>query len=332
MTIDVYYLPESQIELKLRLIEKADNFKFNFINLLKEPYKVTPNCELIIFEEENSYIYSVDLYSKVISLYEIQPASIIVLTSREIFNVVRWIRKGASDCIWIKDFTHEVLKNSIRGSLQYMAAKKIGLNKDFKIEDENFDFSHEKIIIPKNYDWNILKNNQYYDMALMMISFYLDKDAIGRYSDINIEKIFDSLKQEVNSIIKKFSGKLWFWHKNYGVVTFYFGDSINCAALSAIYLFNQLFLIYIEKLNLNKLIDFKISLHYGKAFYHKTDTENITSDILNSIFHLQNQYTKINSLYVTDAVQNSLSKRISDFFKYVGEFEYKKIYRYINND
>jgi len=182
--------------------------------------------------------------------------------------------------------------------------------------------------LPSNYDWNSLSDNKYYDMVLMMISFYLDKEAIGRYSDMNIEKIFKKIKQEVNSIVKKFSGNLWFWHNNSGIVNFYFGDCINCATLCSIYLFNQLFLIYIEKLKLHKLIDFKISLHYGKAFYHKTDTESITSDILNSIVHLQNQYTELNSLYITHSIYNSLSKRINPFFKYVGDFEYKKIYKY----
>ncbi|HOJ63742.1 MAG TPA: hypothetical protein PLE45_04910 [Spirochaetota bacterium] len=328
MIIDVFHLPESQIELKLKLIEKVENFKFNFIDISKEPYNITKNCEIIIFEEEYSYISSVDTFDNIIKLYEVFPAVIIITAGRDMFNVVRWMRKGASDCVWIGDFTHEILKNSIRGSLQYVSAKKIGVNKDFRVEDEDFNYSHQKIIIPTNYDWNSLEDNKYYDMVLMMISFYLDKDAIGRYSEINIEKIFDKIKEEINSIVKRFSGQLWFWHNNSGMFTFYFGDCINCATLASIYIFNQLFLIYIENLKLNKLIDFKISLHYGRAFYHKKDTENITSDMLNSIVHIQNQYAEINSLYITDAIYNSLSTRIFSLFTYVGEFEHKKIYRY----
>lgn len=327
MIIDVFHLPDSQIYSKLKLIEKVEDLKFNFIEITKQQYCVTPNCELIIFEEEYSYISSVDTYNNIIKLYEVHPAVIIFTSNKDMFNVVRWMRKGASDCIWIGDFTHEILKNSIRGSLQYVSAKKTGTNKHFKVEDEDFNYSHQKIVIPTNSNWNSLDDNKYYDMTLMMISFYLDKEAIGRYSDINIEKIFERIKEEINTIIKRFSGNLWFWHNNSGMFTFYFGDSKNCATLSSIYIFNQLFLIYIEKLNLNKLIDFKISLHYGRAFYHKTDTENITSDILNSVVHIQNQYAKINSLYITDAIYDSLSVRIAPLFKYDGEFEHKRIYK-----
>ena len=59
-----------------------------------------------------------------------------------------------------------------------------------------------------------------------------------------------------------------------------------------------------------------------------TNTEEITSDVINSLVHLENQYNKEGNIIISEVVYNELSNRLKKNFQYLGEFENKKIFKF----
>ncbi|OHD17305.1 MAG: hypothetical protein A2086_04695 [Spirochaetes bacterium GWD1_27_9] len=325
--IDVYYLNNSNLIEKIDDFfssEEDNTFQFNFIEISLLNKCEQKTNEILIFEEEDSYVNSVDIYEKVISCYENKPAIIIVSSNKEIFNVVRWMRKGAADYLLLNEIKKDIFINSIRGSVSFVTNKLVIPNEE--IVDESY--SKGRIMLPKDYDWNSLTNDQFYDMSLVMINLVLEKDSIGRYSKASIEKIFEQVKNEISSIMQIFGGRIWLWQNNWGIITFHFGDIVNCSVLSSVYLFNHFFLVCLEKLKLEEIIKLKISIHSGNCLFHKTNTEQITSDLINSLVHLEKQYTQEDSLVITDEVYKNLSARLTPAFVKIGEYESREIFQY----
>jgi hypothetical protein len=323
--VDVYYLTGSKIPDKLgKCIDKElNNYSFNFIEISKiKNVKKRPN-ELVIFEEEDSYLTCVDIYDRIVSFYKEKPIIIIISTNREIFNVVRWIRKGACDYIPLSELKKDVLYNSLKGSYNYSHS----INEYQKVTEKKNAANH-RVIVPSNIDWNSLVDGEYYDMTLIRMSVIFNKDYIGRYSKASMENIYEKIKNELSHIFQNFSGRIWFWQNNSGIITFHFGDMVNCAVLSALYIYNQFFLLCLEKLKLDEILKFKMTIHNGNCYYHKKNTDQITSDLINTLVHVDQHITCEEELVISENVFNSLSPRLIKFFAKSAQFNKKDTYKY----
>ncbi|HPO49008.1 MAG TPA: hypothetical protein PLO89_01660 [Spirochaetota bacterium] len=280
------------------------------------------NSEVVFLEEDDSFVCSSDFFENIISKYNNKPPIIIISSNNEVFNVVKWMRKGASDYLLKNELTKDILLNSINDSLTYIKKD----NPSCNILDQNEDYINGRIVLPTNFDWNSLLDNQYYEMAPVMLTINFDKDFLSRYSKSSIEKIYENIKNEISLISSKFGGRIWVSQNNSFILSFYFGDYINCSALFGIYFFNRFFLLCVEKLKLDEVLKLKMSIHAGNCLFHKTNTEQITSDVINSLVHIENQYNTDGNIAVSETVYKNLSKRLSKFFSFEGEFEGKKIY------
>ncbi len=322
--IDVYHLEESNLPKFLnQLISKDDKIQFNFINQTIEDFNNIQKHNIIIFEEEN-YLSSIELFQKIIQQYN-KPASIIVSSNKEIFNVVQWIRKGATDYLVKGDFNKENFINTINGSLEYISNKKKSLDKKIKsIKDKKF----EPICMPKNFNWDSMKNNESYELSLVMIEIILRDSSRGQYSKSFIDEIYLKIRNEIKVISNMFGGKLWYWNNNTGVVAFYFGDKISCSVLSAIYFYIHFFQICLETLKLNNVIHFKIGINEGHTIFNYINTGEITSNIINSLTHLTKKHTDKDSLNIASNVYKKLNPRIKKYFIKLEDDENNDIYQY----
>lgn len=324
--IDVYCLNNSNLpDFLKQLVNKDDKIKFKFIkqSSINKSGKVSMP-DIILFEEEN-YLTSIEIFKKIIFTYKKKPASIILSNNKEVFNIVQWIRKGATDYLVKGDFKKENFINAINGSLEYISDKKIKLKDKKKL---NKDKNYKPIIIPKNNDWSVLKNNKSYELSLVMFEIILPKNSIGQYSKPVIDKIYLKLRNEINLIAQMFGGKLWYWNNNSGVILFYFGDKINCSVLAAIYFYTHFFQICLENIELNNIPHFKIGINEGKTVFHYINTGEITSDIINSLSHLTKKYTETDNLNISDNVFNKLNSRMKNYFIKVNNSNKSKLYQY----
>lgn len=319
-TIDIYLLENSMIKnFLLGLLDKK-KYKINIIDQSKINFEEEKINRIVLFEED-SFLTSSDLFRKILECYKKKPASIIVSNINEVFNVVRWMRIGASDYLLKTGLSNEKLMNSIEGSIEYTENRKslAKIKKEVKAKNPN-------IVLPININWKTLKNDDNYDLAVVMIEININSD--NRYSKSSIDNIYNMFKMEINKIANMFGGKLWFWSNNFGTLVFHFGDLVNCSTLSAITFYNGFFQMCIEKLKLKEVLNFKICINEGNGIFNNNNTEHITSDVINRLTHLTRKYTKNNCLNITDNVYKKLNPRLKNFFHELGKFQNKKVYQY----
>ena len=320
--IDVYILDNSNLKETLDKLNKDKSNNFNFIKQTKIDFRNKKSSKIIIFEEK-SYIESSALFDKIIKNYRKKPASILISSNKEVFNVVNWMRKGASDYLIKGDFTKEILLNSIKGSIElYKPDKKITK------KDKSDKFHYTPIIIPSSTNWGSLVNDQKYDIAVVMIETFLQKEIEAKYSKAAIEDIYLQVKLEAKKMAQLFGGKLWLWHNNFGVLVFHFGDYIDCACLAGISFYHNFFLFCVEQLKLREIFHFKIGLNEGYGIFNNKNTENITSHVINTLSHLTKKHTKDCCFNITGNTYKKLNKRLLPHFHNTGTFDNNKIYKY----
>lgn len=321
--IDVYYLNNSNIQKFFKkIISSDDNINIKFINQSEINKQKTFKNNIVIFEEEN-YLTSIELFQNIISKYGKETISIILSKNNEVFNVVQWMRKGATDYLVKGEFNKENLINTINGSLEYISKKNVV---DLKEKRKNISF--KPIVVPKNTDWNNLKNNESYELSLVMIEIVLLEKNIGQYTKAIIDKIYFNIRNEINKIAKMFGGKLWYWNNNNGVIAFYFEDKVNCSMLAAIYFYTHFFQICMEVLKLNNIPNFKIGINEGKTVFNYLNTGEITSNIINSLSHLTKKHTENDCLNITENVYKKINPRLHKYFIKINNNKTDKLYQY----
>lgn len=316
----------------IREIEESHKiFQINY-HKMSEPLEGAAEADVLLFEERDSYFTSLTLFESVMAAYSEKTAIIILSANREILNVVRWMRNGATDYLWLGNFSGEILLSSVRGTLAFLAE---GEGESEPVSEEEVvreswgdNYALERVKVPQDCSWDILKDNSYYDFALVSINVSTDRYAVGRYSELSKEKIYSQIRQELETEVKRFGGRIWLWNNGSGLLAFHFGDALNCAVLAAISFYNNFFLTCIKKLKLDELLKIKLAVHWGNSIYHKSDTENITSDTLNSLIHLINNFAPDDSIMITGDVYDRLSVRVKNYFVETDSFEGNKIFAY----
>lgn len=325
LNVDVYMLDDSQIPAVTRRVNPEEDITFNFTFYTMDdlPEKNKSNIHFILFEEKESFLYSEKIFDNIFKLYDKKTLPIIISRSKEIYNVVRWIRKGAIDYLWEGDLRYTLLTKSLVGSYNYTHQQK-------KIKQKEIleGYISSPVSITTNHNWNKLINDKYYPMSLVMIKIIFPNDAIGRYSKHSVENILKKFTGLINNEAENFGGKLWYWSGDFGVASFYFDDYVNSSVLMAINYLTHFFINCIDQIGLKEEFSTKIAIHTGETFYNKSNTDHITSDLINSISHLLHQNTKNNQLIITEDIYNKLSIRLSKYFMKYNNFEQREIYEF----
>ncbi len=319
--VDVYHLKNSGLKKELnKMLAKADNMEISFIEQSSNIPNKSRKCDAFIFEED-SFMNSIALFEKVKKLYKKPAAALILSGKNDVYNVVQWMRSGVTDYLVKGAYNRMVILKSIQGSIEFT-------NRDTAIPVKKKESKYEPAQLPVNINWNKLINNNNYELALMMFELEIDEKYKSRYTKSSIEMICAQVKKEIANIAVFFGGRLWYWMNNFGVFVFHFGNMTDCAVLTAIAAYNNFFNICLENLKLKEVINFKIGINSGTGIYHNSNTESITSDLINSLSHLTKKYTQTNYLDITENSFKKLNPRIRNNFYYIAKFENMKIYRY----
>lgn len=320
MDVTIVCNKDSKLKKRINLIKDSiPDMQFAF----SEPENVNSG-DVYIIEEKNNYEESLSVFNLLLNS-KIKKRVVILVAGDTVdpVNIVKWMRHGAADYIVKDKITAETITNSIIESAKYIlgSLKKV-ISKDPKRSDYG-----DRVIVRKGSNWGTLLNNNTYKMSLVMVNIIFHDDAMGRYSEVSRERIHLLVKDELSRIAGNFDGIPWFSSPDSTVLSFHFGDHVNSAALAAIYITGHFFLFCIERLKLNEVLNIRVSVHTGDCLFNKNNTEQITSDLLNSLVHLEFQFTGKNELFITDKVYNELSGRISEYFEKADYFEGSMIYR-----
>lgn len=321
ININVYSKPENKIIKNLFEIEpKLKDYNFSYFDISDPPPPQKVIGSLIIVEETSIHdIYTA--FKRIQDSYQFEPLFIITSESPNFQNAVRWMKTGASNYIDAnKKYNHEEIDKILNEALYYYG-------QDFFDEEEDLEpFSHPSIEVANNCNWDILENNKYYQITVLMVS--IEKLDINKYSQETIDDILKKMEDLITNIIQNFNGKKLFWNYNNGMFIFHFGDKANCAVLASIYMLNKIKLYCLENLELQDILNLKITMHDGKILYSKNETEFITSDTINSAVHLQKINDFSNTIDITENVYKFLNPRVKRFFYKDILFEGRNIYTY----
>lgn len=322
--LDIYPLPDSSLFTRLEnLLEDEKDFSLYQFSQNEIINEKNHKHSIVIIEENSSFLESESIFEKICAQYAKFPIVIILSANNDMFNVVKWMRKGVADCFWIGNLKKYIIINSIKESIAYIENSNHNSKESVM---KSIKTRQERVVIPAEIKWETLENNQYYDLTLVLIKIVFSHNTIGRYSTKSIEKIDKLIKSEAAKIAEKFGGRLWNWQNNCGLFVYHFGDKTNCAVLMGVSFYLQFFLLCLEKLGLEEIFQLKIAVHNGIGIYHQTNTEQITSELVNSIYHLVSQYPLSNSLIITEEVFSQLSPRLTKSFVNGKEFEGRDIY------
>jgi len=277
-----------------------------------------------IFENNDKNIFFLIEKIKEITIKK-RPLIIVISNFVDSKYIVSLMRSGVCDFLLSDTLNTDILFQSIQDSFRYLYGKDliIGKEKDLTVFDD-------RIRTPRNYNWEQLENNKNYDLTLVMITISFNNEVDGRYSITSKEKIIKDVMDEFSRVSSKFGGILWYWTNDSGMLAFHFDDHVNCGVLASIYIITHFNIFCIEKLRINELINIKISVHSGIGKFNRNDTQNITSDLLNSLVHLQFQYKDSGNFYITSDTYNKLSNRINNYFEKSDFFEGKQIFKLKN--
>jgi len=286
--------------------------------------------DIVILEELDSFIETEEIYDMVLQRMSDDAIKIIMTANHNFYNVVQWMRKGATDVLLTSTLTEKVLLNSIIFSQVYTHSK--SQNADIGHEDNSEEKIHKqyadgRVILPKDYNWQSVPAQDDFNMTVLMITFSFDKRS-SIYTALNNSQLYETAKNEVAKLTKYFGGLLWFWNRNTGALAFHFGDHVNTAITASIHFVDQVVLTYIERLKMKDIPNFMISVHTGTDMFTMTGTEDLHSNIVNFASHLLTKYTPENSICISDDVYNKLSVRLKSFFAEYGSFEGHNIYKY----
>lgn len=294
-------------------------FSFDYDNSEEEAH-------IYLITEDESFEKTEPIIQTIQKNVKKQRAVIIVIgENHATSNIVNWMRAGVADFIALDKLNETTIRNSITTSIKYIHGDRT------PIQPQQNKHSYGKKVIIKKGDWKKLHNNTVYPMSLVLVSILIPQSFIDRYSKEVLEKINALIREEMHVTAEKFGGSLWFWNNESGILAFHFGDHHNAATLASIYLMGHFFLYCIEKLNLNEILPLKISIHEGPCLYNKANTEQITSDMINTLYHMQNQYNTANNCVISEDIYTSLSNRLNFHFSKADYFEGKQLYRLQRN-
>ncbi len=277
----------------------------------------------VIFEEIESSITSAEFLSKIRNALKTTVPIIILGSNSEVPNVVRWMRSGVTDYIDITKLSEETLNESLADSFSYISqktGKPVG-------PTQNCPSYGNRINLNTSADFSDYTDLLHYDMTLAMISIRSENSNEGRYSDDSYEMLCDKFRNEIDKEAASFGGKVWFWNKETGVCIFMNDQKSNHAVLFATYLYFRFFMICLERLQLEEVFNIKICIHSGNGVYHATNTEQITSDVINTLIHLGTRHGNESGVYISENVISELSGRLKIGFDDDGLFESIKVFK-----
>lgn len=317
--IDVYTNKNNKILSTLKKIKnELKIFNFSFYDIKEPPPPIKELGDILIFEEtscENPFVTLEKIYES----YVDPPLVIITSENPHYKNATTWMKKIAVDYINANEnYTAEDIEKIVT---------EIWTIKDEKEETEN-PFNSKPISLDVEIDWNSLEEEMLYQMTIFLTSIIIKEKELNKFSKEQLEDIISKISLYITKRALNMGGYKLLSTYNENVFVFYFGDRINLATLSAMSILNKLKLYCIEKLGLEDPPDIKLLLHDGSLIFSKKETNFISSDALNTVFHLKNFNSSPNTLFITENIYVNLNPRIKTLFYSAGNFEGREIFSY----
>jgi hypothetical protein len=176
--------------------------------------------------------------------------------------------------------------------------------------------------------WNSIKEGIDYTFAFV----YVQIDRTERLLETLGENRLKALDQEFHLMIEqtfaKSGGLVWMWRDYGGLILLPFDGKVCPAILDALRLWLNRPILYANNSALSVGFTFRMAIHIGNTVFKRPGkTGELTSDALNSIFHLGARFMKNDTLYLTEEAAPFIPHKIADLFIDSGTYDGRSITR-----
>ncbi len=200
-------------------------------------------------------------------------------------------------------------------------------NSGFIFDSDNQMFI-ENSRIQRTRNWGALQEGTSYTLAFLAIDIIGNTRIVQNYSREIVETTYTELKYIVQNAIDKRNGRFWMWEGDGGVVAFFFGNKNNNATLSALEIYNNLFLYNRTICKLTQPLEVRISVHSGVCEYTEQNNTFKKLEVMKTINEMEKKYSKPESICISYPVRMMLDGFIADQFSPLGLNNTSKYYRY----
>ncbi|HET6452732.1 MAG TPA: hypothetical protein VFI08_15545 [Spirochaetia bacterium] len=181
--------------------------------------------------------------------------------------------------------------------------------------------------VPPGDGWSEIEPNREHTFAFLFIEA---DDAEGlklRHEPQNLAAAMGTFRDYVERIVAQHGGRLWMWSNFGGLALFPLHARAPQAPLCGLrILLSSIFYDFEESLLPGRL-SFRMALSVGSTVYNERETGKIISDSVNSIFHLGRRFAQPSQFVLTADAVELLPSPPKPFFRPVGTYEGKRVYR-----
>ncbi len=171
-------------------------------------------------------------------------------------------------------------------------------------------------------DWGIMREGNVYQFAYLSVDIAGNSQIQLKYPRSEIETVYENLLGLINETVKKYSGRIWSWAGDGGLVSFYLGDCSQEAVKCAIEIQLRMiqFNLDVTKNSFREPVHLRIAAHEGETVYRENKGA-ILSEAINYVAHLEKKGTESDSVSISENVRRALPARLKGVFEPRGEFE-----------
>jgi hypothetical protein len=240
-------------------------------------------------------------------------------------NPIDLMHKGAVDYFSPQDLPHKLTKVRCNAVIGYI--------RKFR-GDYQESFPKQRTVSPAEFDytpvargWKDVKIGKQYTFSIMFIELDEREEMEKRYGSKNLQNALQVFRKYIERNVAGFGGKFWIWSNYGGIILFPF-DGPDCGAvICGFRIVMYKFLHDAEESHFPNFISFRMATHIGNLVYQEKSKGEVVSDSLNTVFHLGQEYAEPGNSYLTEDIFRYAPPAIKTYFKELGTFEDRLVYR-----
>lgn len=184
------------------------------------------------------------------------------------------------------------------------------------IYDKHTNMFYEDPRVMQTMNWGVLRENEEYIFTFLRIDIVGNSTLVRQHPEKVIKKTYADLRTTVqNSIIKR-NGRIWNWEGDGGLVAFYLSNKNIYAVISAMEILHELHVYNLIRSVLDSPLRVRMAVHSGLCQF-RHNFEDIKSDTIKKIMHLESACTKPDTISVSSAVYQMLNQTMVEQLRQV---------------
>ncbi len=185
--------------------------------------------------------------------------------------------------------------------------------------------------IRRTKNWGTILPGEEHTFALLRLDIVGNSKLVREYPEEIIKKTYTDLRKIVQDATDKREGRIWSWEGDGGLIAFFFSNKNLYASLAGMDIINRLFVYNHTNCRLNKPLEVRIAVHSGIMEYVNNEEDLKSVDLVKKVVNIEANYTKPNTLTVSDMAMTVFGKHMLDQFSPTRGESSKTYYSYSVN-